>query len=109
TVANDFSIAANPSSLSITQGSSGTSTMSTAVTSGTAQPVALSASGLPSGATASFNPASVSSGGSSTLTIATPASTPTGTSTVTVTGTGTSATHSTTVSLTVTALSSNPV
>ena len=109
TVANDFSIAANPSSLSITQGSSGTSTMSTAVTSGTAQPVALSASGLPSGATASFNPASVSSGGSSTLTIATAASTPTGTSTVTVTGTGTSATHSTTVSLTVTAPSSNPV
>ncbi|KAA2265372.1 hypothetical protein F0L68_04715 [Solihabitans fulvus] len=102
TTGNDFSIADNPSSVTVVQGNSGTSTISTAVTSGSAQTVALTASGLPSGATATFNPSSVTSGGSSTLTIATAAATPTGTSTVTITGTGTSATHSTTLSLTVT-------
>ncbi len=99
---NDFSMAANPASVSVAQGSSATSTISTAVTSGSAQTVSLSASGLPAGAAASFNPASVTAGSSSTMTITTSASTPAGTSTVTVTGTGASATHTTTVSLTVT-------
>ena len=61
----------------------------------------LSASGLPSGATATFNPTSVTAGGSSSMTIATSSSTPTGTFSVTVTGTGTSATRSTSYSLTV--------
>ena len=55
--------------------------------------MSLSASGLPSGATATFSPATVTSGGSSTLTIATSASTPAGTYPVTVTGTGSSATR----------------
>jgi len=100
-VSNDFSIGANPSSVSVIQGQSATSTVSTAVTSGSAQSVSLSASGLPAGATASFNPSSVTAGGSSTLTLATASTTPTGTYTVTITGTGASATHATTVSLTV--------
>jgi hypothetical protein len=102
-VVNDFTISANPTSISVTHGTSGMSTISTAITSGSAQSVSLSASGLPSGATASFSPTSVSSGGSSTLTITTTSSTPSGTSTVTVTGTGTANTHSTSISLTVTA------
>jgi hypothetical protein len=102
--ANDFSISANPTAISVTQGKSGTSTISTAVTTGSAQSVSLSASGLPSGASASFNPATITSGGSSTLTITTSATTPAATSTITITGTGTSATHSTTVGLTVTAV-----
>src|SRR5438132_5697696 len=62
----------------------------------------LSASGLPAGATASFNPSTVTAGGSSTLTIGTTSSTPAGSYTLTVSGTGASATHSTSVSLTVT-------
>jgi hypothetical protein len=102
-VNNDFSISASPSSGTATQGSSTSSTISTAVTSGSAQTVALSASGLPSGASASFNPTSVSSGGSSGMTVTTSASTPVGTYTITVTGTGTSATHTTTFGLTVSA------
>ena len=102
-VINDFSIGANPATVSVTAGGSGTSSISTAVTSGSAQTVNLSASGLPSGATATFSPTSVGAGGSSTLTLATGSSTPAGTYTVTVTGTGTSATHTTSVSLTVTA------
>jgi hypothetical protein len=85
----------------VTPGNSATATVSTAVTSGSAQSVALTASGLPTGATASFNPSSVTAGASSTLTIATGSSTPTGTSSVTVTGTGASATHTATFSLTV--------
>jgi len=101
-VPNDFSISANPTSLSLVQGQSGTSTISTAVTSGSAQTVSLSASGFPAGATASFNPTSVTAGGNSTLTLSA-GSAAAGTYTVTVTGTGTSANHSTTVSLTVNA------
>ena len=67
-----------------------------------AQSVSLSASGLPSGVTASFNPTSVTAGNGSTLTLIASASAPAATSTVTITGTGTSATHTTTISLTVT-------
>jgi hypothetical protein len=99
--ANDFSVSVSPASGSVTAGASATTTVGTATTSGSAQSVALSASGLPSGATASFSPASVTSGSSSTLTIATSASTPSGSYPVTVTGTG-SATRTATYTLTVT-------
>src|SRR5207248_386002 len=55
---SDFSISANPASLSVAQGSSGNSTIGTTTTSGGSQTVALSASGQPAGTTVSFNPAS---------------------------------------------------
>ncbi|GAB3815203.1 M4 family metallopeptidase [Micromonospora zhanjiangensis] len=99
---NDFSVSASPTSGSTSQGGSVSTTVATAVTSGTAQTVTLSAGGLPAGATATFNPTSVTAGGSATLTITTAASTPTGTYTVTVTGTGASATHTASYTLTVT-------
>jgi hypothetical protein len=102
-VANDFSIAANPSSVSVTQGGSAPSTISTTVTSGAGQTVTLSASGLPMSANASFAPNPINAGSSSTLTLSAGASTPPGTYTITITGTGTSATRSTSVSFTVTA------
>src|SRR5207244_5566501 len=76
--------------------------LTTALTSGSAQTVALSASGQPSGTTVSFSPASVTAGGSSTMTVAVGAGTAPGAYTITVTGTGASATHSTSVALTVT-------
>ncbi|MFC5187430.1 hypothetical protein [Actinomadura harenae] len=104
TPTNDFSISASPASGSVTAGGSATTTVSTAVTTGSAQTVTLAASGLPTGATASFSPSSVTSGGSSTATITTGSSTPAGTYPITITGTGTSATHSTGYTLTV-----NPV
>jgi subtilisin family serine protease len=100
--ANDFSVAVSPTSGSVVQGSSTTATVSTAVTSGSAQTVALSATGLPSGVSASFSPASVTAGASSSLTLSTSASTPAGTYSITITGTGGSATRSTSYSLTVT-------
>jgi Zn-dependent metalloprotease/subtilisin-like proprotein convertase family protein len=97
---NDFSLSLSPTSGTVQAGQSVTTTVGTQTVSGSAQTVSLSASGLPSGATAAFNPTSVTSGNSSTLTIATGASTPSGTYQVTVTGTG-SATHSVTYTLTV--------
>src|SRR5439155_1559811 len=70
-VPDDFSISASPSSVTVVQGQSVTSTVSTTVTSGNAQTMTLSASGLPAGATASFNPSTLTAGGSSTLTFTT--------------------------------------
>jgi hypothetical protein len=101
TTGNDFSISDSPTSGTVTAGGSTTTTVSTAVTSGSAQTVNLAASGLPSGATASFNPTSVTAGGSSTATISTSSTTPAGTYSITITGTGASATHTVTYSLTV--------
>ncbi|HEY0805129.1 MAG TPA: hypothetical protein VGD84_08700, partial [Pseudonocardiaceae bacterium] len=101
-VANDFSISANPSAISLQQGMSGTSAISTALVSGTAQTISLTAAGAPSGTTATLNPTTVTTGGSSTLTLTVGSSTATGPYTITVTGSA-SSTHSTTVSLTVTA------
>jgi subtilisin family serine protease len=98
---NDFSLSVSPTSGTVTAGGSTTATVSTATTSGSAQTVNLSASGLPSGATASFSPGSVTSGGSSTMTITTSASTPAGSYPVTITGTGSSATHTASYTLTV--------
>jgi subtilisin-like proprotein convertase family protein len=99
---NDFSLAAAPNSGSVNPGGSVTSTVTATLTNGSAQTVNLSASGLPAGTTATFNPASITSaGGSSTMTIATSGTTPAGTYTVTITGTGTSVTRSTTYTLTV--------
>ena len=105
--ADDFSLAANPTAVSVQQGQSGGTTINTAVTNGSAQTVSLSASGQPSGTTVSLNPTSVTAGGSSTMTINVGAATTPGSYTITVTGTGTSATHTTAVSLTVTATSSD--
>jgi hypothetical protein len=103
---DDFSISASPASLSLVQGASGTSTISTAVTSGTGQAVTLSLSGLPAGATASFNPSLITGAGSSTLTVNT-GSGAAGTYSLTITGTGASATHTTSVTLTVKSASSD--
>ncbi|WP_203783891.1 proprotein convertase P-domain-containing protein, partial [Asanoa ferruginea] len=100
--ANDFGVSVAPTAGSVAPGGSATATVSTSTTSGSAQSVSLAASGLPSGATASFSPASVTSGGSSTLTIATSASTPPGNYPVSVNGTGASGTRSATYTLTVT-------
>ncbi|MGW0435686.1 M28 family peptidase, partial [Micromonospora sp. NPDC003197] len=100
-VQDDFSIAANPGSGSAQPGASTTTTVSTAVTSGSAQTVTLSATGAPSGVTVSFNPSSVQSGQSATATIAVGAAVVAGTYQITITGTGASATRSTTYTLTV--------
>ncbi|HZP51700.1 glycosyl hydrolase family 18 protein [Actinocrinis sp.] len=98
---NDFSLSLSPGSASVNPGSSTTAQVSTAVTSGSAQSVSLSASGAPSGVTVSFNPASVTAGGSSTVTFATSSSAAPGTYAITVKGTATSGSHTATYSLTI--------
>jgi Glycosyl hydrolases family 18/Carbohydrate binding domain len=102
TTGNDFSVAVSPASASVTAGSSATTTVSTAVTSGSPEAVSLSGSGAPSGVSVSFNPASVTAGGSSTMTVSTSSSAAAGTYPITVTGSAASGSHSTSYSLTVT-------
>ncbi|NUR70395.1 MAG: Leupeptin-inactivating enzyme 2 [Hamadaea sp.] len=99
---NDFSVSVSPTGGTVQRGSSVTTTVATATTSGNAQTVTLSASGLPSGVTATFSPATVTSGGSSTLTLTANASAATGSATVTVTGSAASGTHTASYALTVT-------
>jgi subtilase family serine protease len=100
-----FTISASPASVSVVRGNNGTSTITTTVSSGFDSPVALTASGQPTGVTVSFNPTSITAPGSgtSTMTMAVASTTAAGTYTVTVTGTGGGITHTATVSLTVTA------
>src|SRR5216684_478552 len=102
---SDFSISSSPASVSIVQGGSGTTTISTTISGSFNSAVALSSSGLPTGATASFSPTSIAApgSGSSQMRIIVGSSTVTGTYNVTVTGTGGGKTHTANVSLTVTA------
>jgi pseudomonalisin len=103
----DFTLGASPTAVSVQQGAAGTSTLTTAVSGGFSNAIALSASGLPTGVTATFSPTSLAAPGSgtATLTLTASASATTGTATVTVTATGGGVTHTATVSLTVTAAS----
>ncbi|EST20059.1 carbohydrate binding domain-containing protein [Streptomyces roseochromogenus] len=99
---SDFSLSLAPGSASVAQGGSATATVSSAVTSGSAESVSLSASGAPSGVGVSFSPASITSGGSSTLTATVGSSVAAGTYPITVTGTAAGGSHSATFTLTVT-------
>jgi subtilase family serine protease len=100
-----FAISASPASVSVLQGSSGASTISTTVSGGFSSAIALTATGQPTGVTATLSPTSIAApgSGSSTLTLAVASTTVAGTYTITVTGTGGGITHSLTVALTVTA------
>jgi hypothetical protein len=98
---NDFSVSVSPSSGAVNPGSGTTATVGTAVTSGSAQSVSLSASGAPSGVSVSLSPTSVTAGGSSTLTFSTTSATTPGSYPITITGKAASGSHSTTYTLTV--------
>jgi hypothetical protein len=97
----DYSLTAAPSAQTVTAGSTATYTATVAPVNGFIGSVALTASGLPSGANASFNPASISGSGSSSLSITTTVSTPVGTYPVTIAATSGSLRHTATVSLNV--------
>jgi len=103
----DFTISASPNSVSVVQGNSGTSTITTAVSGGFDSAISLSASGQPTGVTVSFstNPIAAPGSGTSTVTFAVASTTTAGTYTVTISGNGDAITNSTTVSLTVTTAS----
>ena len=97
----DFTIAANPGSVTVTQGSSGNSTISISGIGGFSSAVALSASNMPAGVTVGFNPTSISGSQTSTATFTVASSVQAGTYSITITGTSGSLQHSTTVNLTV--------
>ncbi len=97
--AGNYILSASPSSLTIAQGTSGASTITVSPQSGFNGNVSFTASGLPSGVTASFNP--TSSASASTLTLTASSTAAIGTATVTVTGASGILTNTTTVSLTV--------
>src|SRR5438046_1496384 len=101
-----FSMAPNPSSLTILQCSSSASTISLSSEHGFTGTINLGASVSPTGPTASMMPTSVSvspgSPATSTVIVSTSASTPGGTYTVTVNGASGSTTNTTTVLVTIT-------
>src|SRR6267378_141393 len=101
---NDFSLTASPATLSTTQGGSVNASIATSITGSFNSSIALTASGLPAGATASFNPAGIPApgSGSATLTISS-STTPTGTYNLSITGSGGGKSHSANISLTISA------
>ena len=100
--APDFRSLHRPVLSSVMQGSPSTYTATVGALNGFAGAVTLSVTGLPTGATGTFNPASVTGSGSSTLNITTSSTTPAGSYTLTLTGTSGSLSHSATVTFVVT-------
>ncbi|MEV4558099.1 RICIN domain-containing protein [Kitasatospora sp. NPDC049285] len=99
--ANDFSLTDSPFAGTVNRSATTTATVSTTLLTGSAETVTLSATGLPAGVTASFSPATVTAGGSSTMTLQAASTATLGTATATVTGTSASAAHSVPFTLTV--------
>jgi hypothetical protein len=100
-VAPSFTLTAGTPTLSIARTATGSSAISIAGQNGFTGTVSLAATGLPSGVTAVFSPASATA--ASSLTFIASSSATIGTSTITVTGTSGTLKASATISLTVTA------
>jgi subtilase family serine protease len=90
----NFSIGVSPGSSNIKAGSSTSYRVTITATGGFNNSVSLSGSGLPSGATGSFSPPSITGTGTSMLSITTSRSTPKGTYQLTITGTSSAASGS---------------
>jgi len=105
--AADFSISATPTSQTVTAGNSTSYTVYLGNINAFTGTISLTAGGLPSGASATFNPQSLTAPGSSTMTVNTTTGTTLGTSTVKITGTSGSLAHSTNVTLIVNSASTN--
>ena len=104
TPVQSYALSAIPSSLTVAQGNQGTSTITITPENGFSGSVSLSASGLPSGVTAVFNPNPATSSSTVTLTASATATSYAGT--VTVMGTSGNLTQTTTLTLTVPSASS---
>ncbi|GIG67105.1 S8 family peptidase [Phytomonospora endophytica] len=97
----DFSVAVTPNAGTVDPGGTLKIKVSTKTTAGIPQPLALSASGLPTGAAAKFAPKYLLSGMSSWLTITTSATTPSGAYAVVVKAQGLFGSRSATYGLTI--------
>jgi hypothetical protein len=98
----DFSITASPASRTVRAGATANYEVAISVTGGEPQAVGLAVSGVPSGATATFSPASLTGSGTSALKITTKPTLAAGTYTLTLTGSGGGLSRSTSVELQVT-------
>jgi subtilase family serine protease len=96
-----FSLSASPSSVTVKQGASGASVITSTVYGGFDSAVTLTAKGQPTGVTVGFSPTSITGAGTSNMSIAVATSTVAGNYTITVTGTSGTTTETTTVLLTV--------
>jgi uncharacterized membrane protein len=98
-----FILTVSPPATAVAQGSMGTTVATTTLLNGFNSAISLSASGLPAGATISFNPQTIPApgGGTSTMTITVAANTPLGTYPITVTGNGGGIQHNAMLQLTV--------
>lgn len=100
-LSSDFTLSAVPATLSVALNGFTTTTVTVADLNGFSGSVALSASGLPTGVTASFSPNSTT--GTSVLTVTASSGATIGNSVITVTGSSGSLIHTTTIPLSVTA------
>jgi hypothetical protein len=82
-----FTVSMTPASQTVAPGTNTVYTITMTPSSGFTGVASLIASGLPAGATANFNPSSITTAGMSTLTVTTPSSTPAGSYPLTITGT----------------------
>ena len=102
-----FSVSVSPGSVSVMQGASVTATITVGSTNNFASAVSLSVSGLPSGVTATFSPASITPPAngtvSSTLTLTASTTATVGSVNATVTGTSGATSNSATLTVAVTA------
>src|SRR5882762_3460343 len=96
----DFALSATPASQSVPRNGTTTYTVTVTPSNGFSGTVSFAVSGLPSGATASFNPTTVTGSGSTTMTVT--VSRQRGTFPLTITGTSGALSHTASVSLTVT-------
>ena len=95
----DFTISAQPGSVST--GQSGVATSIVSVNGGYNSGVNLSVSGLPAGVSATFSPSTLSSSGAAILSLQTSSNTPVGIYPLTILGAGSRSTHIATLALTV--------
>ncbi len=105
---SSFTLAASPTTVSVAPGSAGTSTISTAISGGFNDTIALSASGQPTGVIVSFSPSSIAAPGSgaSTAIFTVAATMATGTYPITITATGGGLTRTATLTLTISTVAS---
>ncbi|GAA3257363.1 proprotein convertase P-domain-containing protein [Dactylosporangium siamense] len=99
---NDFSIALSPPASEVQIGNTVMALISTTTTSGAAQPLNLTVSGLPGNVIAHFAFTTITSGTQTAVTFGAVPGATTGTYPITITATGTSATHTAVHTLTVT-------
>jgi hypothetical protein len=97
----DFALATTPASQTVTAGAGTSYTTTVTASGGFNGTVNFSVSGLPAGAAGTFNPASVATSGSTTLSVTTSSTTPAGTYPLTITGTSGSIVHTNSVTLVV--------